>query len=53
MYRTIGGLLDLYLFLGPGPEDKIGKEVAGFQSRGALDIDTNMEASVGLCYVCF
>jgi len=33
-------------FLGQGPEDKIGKEVAGFQSRGALDIDTSVDMEV-------
>jgi len=33
-------------FLGAGPDDKIGKEVAGFQSRGALDVDMSTEMEV-------
>jgi len=33
-------------FLGSGPEDKIGKDVADFDSRGALDIDTSTDMEV-------
>ena len=42
-------------FLGPAPSgfDKIKGGDGSFKNRGALDIDTNMEASVGLCYVCY
>ena len=29
-----------------GPEDKIGKDVADFDSRGALDIDTSTDMEV-------
>ena len=44
MTRVIHGRIRDPMVL--GPEDKIGKDVADFDSRGALDIDTSTDMEV-------
>ena len=54
-----GGMIEMYNIypcsdletVDVGPEDKIGKEVADFDSRGALDIDTSTDMEVMNCIV--